>query len=642
MKGRKLFRELFLAAALCLSAQAFPAGQVEQAATTAAGICNTTCVTTFGQALKAGSTVDYFAVGSGTSSILTGVTMSISGAMSCDTPVSDGTNALFHCWKQNVAAGAQSLTATVNQANGIQRTLIVESSGVVTSGGQDASLTTPPLSSNTTQTTGTLTPLSSGDLLLCFLGTDGGSGLPFTAASPGTKPAGAEDSSQGRFTLQWKTISGTTPTGCQWSLGTARTGGFWLVAWKSLATVAPTFTSAPALGTLTSSTIPVNFTLSATGNVYGIIQAVGGAAPSCTQVKAGQNGAGGAAINSWTQAVTGATPASHSFTVSTAPVDAYFCGNDTVNDSLIASLLNVFKLPAFTSNPAVSIRSADGYTLAFQCDGTGVVYSVAQTGGLSAPSSAQVVAGQDSSGGAARAATNKAVTSAADTVILSGLQAPVSDLYTVCRYGGNSTAAVAQTTQSKGSTTGMLPVVTLVSIDANSFCHEANKTASPVIANGDIVEVASAVQPSGAQTTLNTDCTVLYPGGTTRQLLCYRIFRAATQAFMTVASPSLVCPSGFANTWVNNHASYVRTGQANMQIFVPYNKQMPPQDLSQICGQDDGDTPVVSPVDALPGNLAITVVNGKPTLGGIKTDRTSQLGANWKCCDKTNACTGFQ
>jgi hypothetical protein len=102
-----------------------------------------------------------------------------------------------------------------------------------------------------------------------------------------------------------------------------------------------------------------------------------------------------------------------------------------------------FALPTptlgFTVTPAVQTLTTSSVTVSFTPSGSCTAYGIAQKRGLTAPSVAQVKAGQDSSGAAAPASANKAV-SGADTLVLSGLTKPTYDLYFVLNNGVTDSA----------------------------------------------------------------------------------------------------------------------------------------------------------------------------------------------------------
>ncbi|MCK2149518.1 AsmA family protein [Marinobacter alexandrii] len=87
--------------------------------------------------------------------------------------------------------------------------------------------------------------------------------------------------------------------------------------------------------------------------------------------------------------------------------------------------------PAFTAAPAVTATTSSGHTISATLDEPGTLYGVRLANGAVAPSSAQVKAGQDSTGAAAPEAKSAAAANSADLVFSTGAASTAYDYYIV-------------------------------------------------------------------------------------------------------------------------------------------------------------------------------------------------------------------
>lgn len=313
----------------------------------------------------------------------------------------------------------------------------------------------------------------------------------------------------------------------------------------------PTFTSAPAIGTRTTSSIPIDFTSDTTGTVYGARLTDGSATPTCDQLEA-QTATGG--VQYWSEAVTATVADAHTFSSITdgTVTDGYFCIEDgSGNDSAVASIANMYKLPAFTSGPTFSSCSATGCTYSLTLDGAGTVYGVACKADLTAATVAQVEAAQCTGAAAATASANKAVTGADTLTIGSALDFPIHDFAIVGTYGSQHEAAIhADNARLKSAPSGYI-YDTLASVSATSWC---NGISSPAVAATDIVELTSPTAILGQTVTVDGTCDWVFSNSGARDRICSRIYDRSVKDLMSITSPSASCSGTRAAIWFNNQA----------------------------------------------------------------------------------------
>jgi hypothetical protein len=246
---------------------------------------------------------------------------------------------LFIFYRVNSAAASPSLTVTIT--NGVSTTIRAvasEYTGVATSSPVDASVceNSP---AGTTHTTSNITTTVTGTLLYSTLALDTSS----TIAPALGETERLEVSSPPLLQVQDR-ISGAAGTfAASWTLSSSEVGARGLVAFKPAAAVAPSFSSGPSAVATTG-----GYTISATPNTSSTLDCVatvkGSANPTATQVKAGQNGAGAAALAAAEKAITGADTLS--LTGLTFPTHDVHCVlSNGAGDSAVSRLTNRFKLP---------------------------------------------------------------------------------------------------------------------------------------------------------------------------------------------------------------------------------------------------------------------------------------------------------
>jgi len=205
------------------------------------------------------------------------------------------------------------------------------------------------------------------------------------------------------------------------------------------ASAAPTFLSAPAIGTRTPSTIPINATSDTTGTMHGVAVTDGSGAPTCDAIEAETATGEYLYFHEAVVATVADTGTFSSYTDGTVK-DGYFCIEDgSGNDSAVASIADMFKIPAFATPLTIASQTDTTYTTNSKVlDGAGTVDLVACALDASAPSVAQTNAG---TGGCIISGSEDDATGTM-TLDPSGATFPAYDLYDTGAYGGQVEAAV--------------------------------------------------------------------------------------------------------------------------------------------------------------------------------------------------------
>lgn len=300
---------------------------------------------------------------------------------------------------------------------------------------------------------------------------------------------------------------------------------------------APILSSAPAFSASTTSSITDVATSSESGTLYGVLVTSGSGAPTCTQIKAGQNSAGTTAYASANVSATATVSASVAFTTLTsgAVKDGYFCvhGSTSGTDSAVYTLLNQYKTAAFSVTPSVTARATTSYTVGETLDGAGNVYVVACKVTDAAATVAQVKAGQCTGNATALAASNKAVTGA-DTHSLTGLNTatrPIYSVYVVGTYGTHDSAVTTLASQVLAAPTGQQYVVADVPWSGAADSVFAN--ASPAVADGDVWMSPVISTPSSYALTAGVDGTfqIAAAGDHSRQQFISNVYDVSADAW---------------------------------------------------------------------------------------------------------------
>lgn len=470
--------------------------------------------------------------------------------------------------------------------------------------------------SASTATTSTFTQAFTDELVLGIVSTDS---APATIA-PGSGETEAFAEYNNRLQVQYLSSATGGPRTMSWTFATATAGNYFLFGVKSATSssaATPTFSVAPALGTRTTSTIPVTATTACTDcTFYGVAYTDGLATPSCTQIKAGNDSSGSAAYKAFSQAMTTTVQATGTFSTYTNGTirDSAYCMNSTAGaDSAVVAIADLYKIPAFTAGPTFSSCSITGCSYTLTLDGPGTVYGVACKADSTAATVTQVEAGQCTGAVAAVASANKAVTGADTLTIGSALDYPIHDFAIVGTYGSQHEAAI----HADNARTKTAPTATsyqaLTSVDSQSWY--AGITSPSVVAT-DIGEITNPTDILGQTVTALADGNWNFANTGARDRICARVYDRSVKDWMTITDPSPSCTGTRAAIWFNNQPPNV-PAPGSIAFFVPLNSPMVPRDLSLYCPDPEGDTVTVTGT-SLPTGLAIigNIYQGTATVRG--------------------------
>jgi hypothetical protein len=380
--------------------------------------------------------------------------------------------------------------------------------------------------------------------------------------------------------------------------------------WQFLNVSPPDWSSTPSVSSQTATVYTVGFTSDSTATVYGVAVVAGSAAPSIAQVKAAQNGSGGAAEAANNKAV-GLTADTLTLDMGGSPsptYDLYFVLTNVNGDSSRQSIIGApIGSIAFTVAASVTSQTTTAYTVGFTPSASCTVYGVAVVAGTTAPSVAQVKAGQNGAGAAAKASNSKAVTGI-DSFTLMPSDSPAFpryDLYCVLSDGGGDSAVSNLASEYLDAPAGKI-FATLNSLDATSPFYGTGA------AIADTCVLDSTTDPDGYTVACAVDGTVTYDsaGDDSRQLVAVDVYDYSAGAYLG------------AGTLVFNNLAPSPLGQAFTDPLL-YQKDVAINTLAlDALGPDpEGDTVTVTALDSLPTGLSITAndLDGTPTVYGEST-----------------------
>lgn len=350
------------------------------------------------------------------------------------------------------------------------------------------------------------------------------------------------------FAYKLITSSGATGSVSMNQSATGYAGRTSVITFAESGGAPPTFSVAPAIGTRTTSSIPVTATTACTDcSYYGVAVTDGSGAPTCTQVKAGQNSSGSAAYKAFGPvSMTSTVQNTGTFSTYTDGTirDGYFCLNSTASgDSSVSSIADMYKVPAFSVTPFVSARSSTTHTVQFTLDGAGTVYVAGCLKDSASATTTQTEAGNCTGNVTARAANSKSVVASSDTVVITyGTPLLVYDVNVVGTYGSQHMAApVALTDEIAGAAAGYTAPAALASICSDAPCpvkvyNDANATD---IAIGDYFSASSATSPDAFAITWGTDGNFSYTGTAARQTFNFKAYDVSAAGMLAGANPAL-------------------------------------------------------------------------------------------------------
>lgn len=372
----------------------------------------------------------------------------------------------------------------------------------------------------------------------------------------------------------------------------------------------PTFSAGPTAGTPTSTTIPVTFTSDQTGTVKGVACPDGQAAPTVAQVLAGNCTGNIAAEAAFSQAVVATVGDSDTFT-SLAPAtryDTHYAQTNSAGDSsAISSALNVDTAAAgggtFSVNPTVTSQTTSQYTLGGTTTAAATVSVVVCAKDSTAPTKAQVIAG-DCTGNVDAIASNSTSWNGAGTINVGGsLVFPIHDVYAT-----DGTSVVTLADENLDVPAGKQRL-TLTSVDATSPYFGQGVAAS------DICTIDTVTDPDSFVVTDDVDGTVSYAAGGSfnRELIdsqCYDVSSPANLDFLLV---------------YNNQAPVVDELSEGDDVFFDdflIQKDSTEEfDLSEMSSDPEGD------------DVDFTVVSGALATGRSLNSETGLLSGTYSACE---------
>lgn len=276
------------------------------------------------------------------------------------------------------------------------------------------------------------------------------------------------------------------------------------------AAATPTFSVAPAIGTRTTSTIPVTATTACTDcTFHGVALADGGSA-TCAEID-GETATD--AYKYFHQAMTADAQGTGTFSTYTDGTvrDGKFCLESVAGGySAVSSIADMYKKAAFSVTPSVTAQDDNDYTITKTLDGAGSCTAVACLKDSTAPTVTQILAG-NCTGDAAAIATVTDASCEAGTATLGGsLTRPIHDIYVAGTYGSQPSDATTLADEMLDAPTGYQYDL-LASVGSTSPCAELNPSITPDIAAADVTKWSSTVSPSGDTLTAGTDCEISYP-----------------------------------------------------------------------------------------------------------------------------------
>ncbi|WP_167856694.1 T9SS type A sorting domain-containing protein [Hymenobacter aquaticus] len=337
----------------------------------------------------------------------------------------------------------------------------------------------------------------------------------------------------------------------------------------------------PTLSAITASGFTALTKLNEAGKTYFVVVADNAAVPTVAEIKAGQSSGGGAPVASGTISTAAATEGSRGVTGLSAGTsyDVYFIAEDnltpTPNIQGAPIKLDVTTLatadttpPVFASgSPTATGVTVTGFTLSSTLDEVGTTYYVVLASGASAPSSAQVKAGQNASGTAAAvkgSVANPTANTAATTAVTGLTGGTTYDVYVVAEDAPlNLQAAPVKLTVTTApappTVTGLNPtfgpVGTAVAIAGTGLSTITGVTFGGVAATGVTATATQVTATVASGTPLGAGIVVLSDGTTTYQAPGTFTVTAAPTVTTTAASNVTATTATSGGSVTSNNAT---------------------------------------------------------------------------------------
>lgn len=367
-----------------------------------------------------------------------------------------------------------------------------------------------------------------------------------------------------------------------------------LLALLASVTPGPQYTADPAVTSLTSTQAVIGQTFDSDCTAYAVAVAQGSTTPSVAQVKAGQNGSGGAAVSATNSAATAATPKSLTLTGLTAGTayDFYFAGSNVNGDTALKSILN--QTPPVVSTLAASfgVATVDGYRLDFTPGGTGTVSAIALIKGSATPTAAQIKAGSPT--GFLARVTQAATNGVPGSVLFTGLTFPLADLYILITVTGVDSSITSFLNQQKLPAAGR-QYSSLGTLSSSS----PFKTVTPALTSQDILDMV-ATSPSGYAITPNSvgDLLVSAGGDESRELLGFNFYDTSVGAMYYTADSTLA---------VNDLRPVANADPNRAFTFIFAKNAVISQTLTGIFSEPEGDAMTLTETTAVLAGLGLSI-----------------------------------
>lgn len=311
--------------------------------------------------------------------------------------------------------------------------------------------------------------------------------------------------------------------------------------------------------------------------------------------------------------ILGQKPASHT---NDAYFDNFFIA-DTYNEPIESNLTitsytnySTGTTPSWTAVPSMTSQTSSAYTVGFTANTACTIYGVAVIAGSTAPSIAQVKAGQNASGGTAKASNNKSV-SGADTLVLTPSDSPafpVYDLYFVLSNVAGDSSRQSLSSEFLDPPAGN-SFTTLTSVDITSPFYGTGAAA------GDTVVYDNTTDPDLYDVTCAVDGTVSYTSGgdDSRQLITVNVYDYSAGTY--IGAGVLV--------FNNLPPDPVESEAFPLPLLFQKNVAIDSILLLNFAPDPEGDVVAATALTSLPPGLSITssVLSGTPTTYGTTTSQ---------------------
>lgn len=316
-------------------------------------------------------------------------------------------------------------------------------------------------------------------------------------------------------------------------------------------------------------------------------------------------------------------------TLTTTP--NFFCRATNSTTATLIADSNLFSItiasaPDFTIPPTVNSVTSTSVTIGGTSGSSITVHEVGCKKDSTAPTAAEVNANH-CAGGSAPLASNSATWNGANTLTISGISLPVTDVYAA---GPTSLVPMLDTCLAAAAGKQVINCPNgLTTIASGSVIDQLNAAITPDLVTGDIPVCDTATTPGGFALTVTATGNVSFTGDASRQYAQCRFYDLSAAAMH----------ADTLDLWVNNHAPFAPLLNATT-LFIPFNAPMTPLDLRPFCSDDDGDVLRVTGINLPTGLFISSTTPGAPDdsiLQGTGTSRGIYRNPQFTCVDITGA-----